>query len=56
MYCGRVIVVCEYLGSVVYLYGILESCGVVMVVCGELRKCIECVWRFEEMWKCYSGL
>ena len=37
MFCGSVIVVCEYLGSVVDVYGILESCGGVMVVCEELR-------------------
>ena len=39
MYDGSVIVVCEYLGSVVDVYGILESCGGVMGFCGELRKC-----------------
>ena len=56
MYCGSVIVVCQYLGSIVDVYGILKSCGGVMVVCGELRKCSKCVWSFEEeMWKCYSG-
>jgi hypothetical protein len=31
--CGRIIVVCEYCGSVVDMYRVLEKCGSVIVIC-----------------------
>jgi hypothetical protein len=31
--CGSVIVVCEYCGSVIYMYGVLKNCGRVIVFC-----------------------
>ena len=30
---GSVVVVCEYKGSVVSVYGVLKSCGSVKVIC-----------------------
>ena len=32
-YCGNVIVVCEFYGSVVNVYGVLKNCGSVIVIC-----------------------
>ena len=31
--CERIIVVCEYCGSVVDMYRVLEKCGSVIVIC-----------------------
>ena len=31
--CGSVIMVCEFYGSVVNVYGILKNCGSVMEIC-----------------------
>ena len=35
MYCGIVKVVCTYCGNVVDVYGVLKSCGSVIVDCGN---------------------
>ena len=41
MYCGRVIVVCEYNGSVVDVYGVLESCKCVIVFCKYIGRVLD---------------
>jgi hypothetical protein len=33
MYCGIIVVVCEYNGSVVDVHKILKSCGSVKMIC-----------------------
>jgi hypothetical protein len=33
MYCGNILGVCEYYGSLIDMYGVLEECGRIIVVC-----------------------
>ena len=40
--CGSVVVVCEYNGSVVNVYGVLKNCGSVIVICEYNGESITC--------------
>ena len=51
MYCWSVKVVCEYNGSIVNVYVILESFGSVIVVC---ECCCSVINRYEVLKNCGS--
>ena len=52
MYCGSVKVVCEYNGSIVDVYEILEGFGSVIVICGYNGSVVDVYWELLKEGEC----
>ena len=55
MYCGSVKMVCEYYGSIVEVYEILESFGSVIVICEYNGSVVDVYGDELNEWECGCG-